>query len=350
MKPQKLKISVVLPVYNGEKYIIRSVESVQAQSYYNWELIVVDDGSADSTPRIVQDFVKTDARIRLIRQKNQGVSAARNRGIKEASGELLMFLDADDWFEKTALETVIRNWDDSMQMLLFDYYDVPANGKRQYRKHFKENKITFGTDGGYSMDKLILTMSGFYQESKSVISGPWGKAWKTSLIKNSCLAFPEDVFYREDQIFCINASMEMEKVLYLSVPVYNYYINTGSVTHATYCEDGERLISNITDCNHYIRKFFASRKTALYENAYYKYVFDGVKVILWWLAEEEEKDRKKQGRDYCYTQAKQVSAHVCETYSMVDKVLLRLCEKQCFRLIDIVVGTRKKIKRLLHIR
>ena len=169
MKPQKLKISVVLPVYNGEKYIIRSVESVQAQSYYNWELIVVDDGSADSTPRIVQDFVKTDARIRLIRQKNQGVSAARNRGIKEASGELLMFLDADDWFEKTALETVIRNWDDSMQMLLFDYYDVPANGKRQYRKHFKENKITFGTDGGYSMDKLILTMSGFYQESKSVI-------------------------------------------------------------------------------------------------------------------------------------------------------------------------------------
>ena len=106
MNTSELKISVVVPVYNCEKYIERAIESVIKQTYDNWELIIVNDGSKDSSLQIAQKFAGKDARIKVIDRENRGVSVARNIGIDEASGDLLMFLDADDWFEEKAFETI----------------------------------------------------------------------------------------------------------------------------------------------------------------------------------------------------------------------------------------------------
>lgn len=348
-----LKISVVVPVFNGEAYIARCIKSVLEQTYHNWELIVVDDGSRDASAQIVQKFVEEDVRIRLIRQKNRGVSSARNRGIEETAGELLMFLDADDWFEKTAFETVIQYWDDSIQMLLFDYFDVPDNGRKQYRRHFKEDVIVFGTDEEYRVDYLTLVMSGYYttkRGTRTLIDAPWGKVWKMDLIKRNGLSFPEDVFACEDQIFCVNVSTKIEKARYLSIPIYNYYINSNSVSQMMHKENGERLIVNMINCNRHLKKIFETKEQKIYKSAYYKYIFCGVKIILWWLAEESDKEKKALGRDYCYRQAKQVSMHICNKYGIVDRILLLLCEKRCFWLMDAVVGVRKRIKGLLHIR
>ncbi len=97
-------ISVVIPLYNGAGYIRRSLQSVLRQTYANFELIVVDDGSTDDGPEVVRTF--TDARIRLIRQENAGVSAARNRGVAEAQGKYVAFLDADDEWEPQFLEAI----------------------------------------------------------------------------------------------------------------------------------------------------------------------------------------------------------------------------------------------------
>ena len=178
MNTSELKISVVVPVYNCEKYIERAIESVIKQTYDNWELIIVNDGSKDSSLQIAQKFAGKDARIKVIDRENRGVSVARNIGIDEASGDLLMFLDADDWFEEKAFETVTDNWDETAQMLLFDYWDVPQNQNRRYQGHFKENEITFGERGDYSIDDLELTVSGFYRkENSTVIQAPWGKAF-----------------------------------------------------------------------------------------------------------------------------------------------------------------------------
>ena len=348
---RRLKISVVLPVYNGERYIAESIKSVQAQTYDQWELIVVDDGSQDATARIVQKYVESDQRIFLVSQKNQGVSVARNRGIEEITGELLMFLDADDWFERTAFEKVIHHWDDSVQMLLFDYYDVPGKGNKQYRKHFKEDRIVFGLDEGHSMDELILTISGYYPTYKmGILSAPWGKVWKRDLIQKKELKFPENIFAKEDQIFDINVCCEIEKALYVSEAIYNYRMNIASVTYEMYQKSGERLISNTIACNRYIRYAFNQKNSTLYEKAYVKYVYEGVKVILWWLAEEQSKDKKMLGRTYCYEQAKRVRAHLCQDYSIADKTLLLFCEKKVFWMVEGVVRLRRRGKRLLQLR
>ena len=101
-------ISVIMPAYNAEKYIAASIESVLAQTYSDWELVVVDDGSTDSTATIVKEFVKRDQRIKYVFQENGRLGKARNTGIRNASGSLIAFLDSDDLWIKTKLEAQTR--------------------------------------------------------------------------------------------------------------------------------------------------------------------------------------------------------------------------------------------------
>jgi glycosyltransferase involved in cell wall biosynthesis len=108
MEKVKDMVSIITPCWNGEKYIAETMDSVIAQTYPNWEMIIVDDGSSDRSAQIVQDYEKKDARIHLIQQENAGSSAARNHGIREASGRYIALLDADDLWEKNFLEEQIN--------------------------------------------------------------------------------------------------------------------------------------------------------------------------------------------------------------------------------------------------
>lgn len=97
---EKTGISVIIPVYNAEKYIERCINSVVAQTYNNWEMIVINDGSTDNTENIIREKAKADNRIQIYSQNNQGAGIARNNGISKATGEYIVFLDADDYVNK----------------------------------------------------------------------------------------------------------------------------------------------------------------------------------------------------------------------------------------------------------
>lgn len=99
-----IKVSVIMPAYNTEEYIEEAIQSVQNQTFQDWELLIIDDGSPDNLVEIVTRFANTDSRIHLIRQKNSGVSVARNTGIKKAKGEYISFLDSDDYWAPDFLE------------------------------------------------------------------------------------------------------------------------------------------------------------------------------------------------------------------------------------------------------
>ena len=96
-------ISIISPCYNVETYLLRFVDSVLAQTYSDWELILIDDGSLDRTGRICDEYVEKDRRIHVIHQQNEGVSEARNRGLEISKGEYIVFWDADDWAEPDLL-------------------------------------------------------------------------------------------------------------------------------------------------------------------------------------------------------------------------------------------------------
>lgn len=349
----RLKISVVLPVYNCDKYLARSIESVRKQTYDNWELIIVNDGSRDASERKAREFVKKDKRIKLINQENKGVSVARNLGIEEAAGDILMFLDADDWFEENAFEEVVTNWDNSMQMLLFDYYDVAGNGKKQSRQLFKEDKIVFGENGERSISDLEVITAGVCSQqggTRVLVSVPWGRAFKADYIKKNSSRFPEGIINCEDVIFNLRVIIDMEKAVYLSKPIYDYYINMDSASNVSFEKNGEKLIPNFIEVNHYAKEILLTEKNKLYETAYYRLVFDEMKAVIYWLADERDKDKKVLGRNYCYSQVAGIRKYTGKEYGFADRVLLALCERKCFALIEVIVSARKKVKKLLNVR
>src|SRR4051812_8219775 len=98
-------VSIVIPVYNIDRYLAPTLDSVVAQTHRNLEIILIDDGSTDESGSLCLQYAATDARVRYVRQHNRGVSAARNRGIREATGDYLMFLDSDDLFKPEMVET-----------------------------------------------------------------------------------------------------------------------------------------------------------------------------------------------------------------------------------------------------
>jgi len=103
-RKKEIKVSIIIPVYNAEKYIREDLDSLLGQSLREIEVICVDDGSKDSSLKILEDYQRKDDRIKILKQENKGAGAARNEGMKEAKGDYLIFLDADDFFEKDMLE------------------------------------------------------------------------------------------------------------------------------------------------------------------------------------------------------------------------------------------------------
>ena len=171
------KISIIIPVYNTEKYLKQCIESVINQSYQNMEIILVDDGSTDSSGDICERFEKEDTRIIVFHQNNKGLSAARNKGLKHAKGEYILFLDSDDYISKNMLEKLCNCLEDTksdMAMCGIQYIDSEGREIREKRS--------------YKFEKKILTEDDFWKiyikggHTECVVA--WNKLYTRTALKN----------------------------------------------------------------------------------------------------------------------------------------------------------------------
>ena len=160
----KEKVSIIIPVYNSEKYIGRCIDSILNQTYTNYELILIDDGSTDNSLKILNDYKKKDNRIRVYSQKNKGVAITRNRGIKLSNGQYICFIDNDDYIENKYLENLVSNCCNN---------DFVIGGY----KRVSDDKILF---------KKKLKNTNF---SKFENVAPWGKLIKKSYLINNKIEF-----------------------------------------------------------------------------------------------------------------------------------------------------------------
>ena len=116
-------ISVIMPVYNVEDYVAEAIESVRQQSYGEWELLLIDDGSTDESSKICKAYAEKEEKIRYIRKENGGVSSARNRGLQETAGEWIYFMDADDWLDPECFKTIMEYRElESVDIVSWNYY------------------------------------------------------------------------------------------------------------------------------------------------------------------------------------------------------------------------------------
>ncbi len=211
-------ISIIVPVYNAEEYLRDTIYSILDQDYKDIELLLINDGSKDKSLEICNSFQKIDRRVRVFDQKNSGVSAARNRGLKEARGEYIAFADADDLLEQDML-SVLYNCAKSYDADIVSCgAGVVENGKIVQEE--------YGTNAIYEYDmNAALT---YFLTGIKVNIGVWTKLFRRELIKN--IVFLEDKRINEDKYFIFEALMKADKFVVHDVTKYLYCKREGSAT------------------------------------------------------------------------------------------------------------------------
>lgn len=207
-------ISIVVPVYNVEKYLGRCVDSILEQTYKDFELILVDDGSTDSSGTICDKLRKRDDRIRVIHQKNGGLSAARNTGLAEAKGEYITFIDSDDFIDQIFLEVLYQNaLQYEADVSLCGYSLVWENPqKNRKHKHNKDDKIKLYT-GKKAANEIV-------SKSRTCMITAWGKLYHHSLREH--LKYPEGKLH-EDEFVTYKVFFASKKVVETEREGYFYF-------------------------------------------------------------------------------------------------------------------------------
>ena len=245
-------ISIIIPVYNTEKYLRRCLDSIVAQTYKDFECILVDDGSTDGSGMICDEYTKRDSRFKVIHKENEGVSAARNDGVSAASGEWIAFADSDDWMERNMLEELMNKTSEGCDIVMCDYY-------RQYSLDGVEYMILKPK----SLDHTAVMEDLF---SGNLMGALWNKLIRRSCFERYNIQFPTNISFMED-IFVICSMLLYEvKVGYVAKALYHYNnINTGTnLSGLMYDRNSKKDIEGLT----YFIDFFEDRiknpRTKLY--------------------------------------------------------------------------------------
>lgn len=218
-------ISVIIPVYNTEQYLYRCIDSVLASSYKDFEILLINDGSTDRSPEICGQYAEKDNRIRIISQENQGVSAARNRGIEAATGDWIVFLDSDDRISRDFLSLVAQEEFQDLDFLMFDFIrfgqnDVPETPLPE---------TIYYT--GHAMTELIeriLIPRPLTAKGHTDFRTPCARAYKRSVLNRYSIRFSPALSIGEDLLFNLEYQLHAAGAAYIEHPVYCYDLHMDS--------------------------------------------------------------------------------------------------------------------------
>lgn len=218
-----VSISIITPVYNVEVCIDKSIRSIINQSSKNFELILIDDGSKDKSIDIAKELLEgSDVNYKIITQKNSGVSVARNRGIEEASGEYITFLDSDDYIDSKFVELMYKKAQETQCDIVFcDYSEVDTKGNTLVKSRAKYlNTFISGKEAALR------------QLNDEINIGMRNAIYKTSIIKENNVAFDTNRKYAEDMIFIVKALLYSHKIISVNEVLAFYVIWEASVSNS----------------------------------------------------------------------------------------------------------------------
>lgn len=249
-------IGVVVPIYKVEKYIAECIESILAQTYTNFRLILVDDGTPDNAGKICDEYAKKDPRIIVIHQENAGVTRARARGVEEADDcEFITFVDGDDSLPTTALQ------------------DLQGQST-------KDTDIIVGTiEDKYTSQATEIDRKdyiyGLIDKTKDDFESPWGRLFRRAILTHSVFEIPRTFFIGEDTIMNIRIAFNSQrKIVKLDKKIYNYNIRENSVSHS-YVEDFSYLVP-----------YFRQMEASIPSESYNEFIPVIIKRKMWYWARE----------------------------------------------------------------
>ena len=237
---KNIKISVIIPVYNVEKYIIECIESIINQTFKDIEIIVVNDGSKDNSIKIVEEYL-SDKRIKIINKANGGLSSARNEGMKVAKGEYIYFIDSDDFINEDVLEVLYKNLESERFDIIFSNFSF-YNDKTK-----KEKKSKFNFPFKENINK------GYYFLYNGEEINVWNRLYRKKLLEKYNFKFIEGIIY-EDQDFGFKTILLAENIKYIENYGYKYRVGReGSIMSS---QRKEKSLKSVQILKKEIKDFF----------------------------------------------------------------------------------------------
>lgn len=265
----EVKISIIIPVYNTEKFLERCLNSVLNQTLRDIEIIVINDGSTDNSLEIIKKIKETDTRIIFINKENEGLTKTRNRGLEIASGKYIYNLDSDDYLEeRTMFEELYNKCEkDNLDMVVFDYYNDFGN-KKEYIKNIEV------------LDDVLINKEDYIKaliKNKCGIS-IWGKLVKKDIFIENNIKFPENIFMGEDLLTSLKLVFFSKKIEKLNKAFYNYVQHENQGTKIT---KKEKAYEDLFYLYMEIEKFLKKQNIFFkYKNVFYSRIFQMCRTML----------------------------------------------------------------------
>ena len=231
-----VEISIIVAVYNRENTVLRALQSIESQTFKDFEVIIIDDGSTDNSSRICQNFCAKKLNWKFFKLKHIGIANVRKYAIQNAVGDYIAFLDSDDFFEKNFLEVSINNIKDS---------DVLICNYKLFYGRFRINNFLFHKSGIFNKLHILKKIV----SDLSIKSFLWNKLFKRKLFNN---IFIPNIECYEDKIMCIQLFSKIKKCSIIKNKLYNYYKNPKSITWKT----TEKMADDSIKVSEFIRNFF----------------------------------------------------------------------------------------------
>lgn len=253
-------ISIIVPVYNVEAYLPQCLDSLVNQTYQNIEIVCVNDGSTDKSLSILEQYATKDGRVKIISQANQGLSGARNTGIKSARGEWMMFVDSDDWIESECCQRVL-DLSQGVDLVFFSYIREFKSSSAP-KTIFGSMDITFGKHECLILFERLIAPKGKelrHPDKIDSLSTAWGKLYRTDIIKEQQLEFTStSEIGTEDLLFNVEYFIHVQRAVYLHNSLYHYRKATLATLSSLYKDEldkkwlrlFERIKDIITPLNH----------------------------------------------------------------------------------------------------
>ena len=251
-------LTVIVPIYNSEKYLKRCVESIQEQTYSDLEILLIDDGSTDNSLQICNELAEHDNRLVVIHQENKGVSAARNNGLNSATGEYITFVDSDDSIEEDMYELLMS------ELIKYNADMAHCGYKRIENDTVKDVNGTHEIYIQTNAETINNMLSG-----KLYNCGLWNKVFKREVLND--LKFDEDIKINEDVLFCYNALQQAHKCVFIDETKYLYYVHDKSACNTT--DSLRKLTDSIRASEIMLRNCkYDENKIVLEERLFYCYL------------------------------------------------------------------------------
>lgn len=228
MLSYKTKVSVLIPVYNAEQYIVRCIDSILNQTYPDLEVVLVNDGSTDNSGKICDEYASQDSRVRVFHKKNSGVSETRNVALDNAQGNYILFVDSDDYIEPNMVEVLVDNIKkNDCDIAMCGYYI--QNGNNEVQANMKYKTI-------YQTNEEVVKglIKRFYTGDNTGLNVLWNKLIRRDLYLKHKIRFNSNLKRAEDMWFVFDCLKCTERVRFINEPCYHYVQNPCSVMHQVY--------------------------------------------------------------------------------------------------------------------